>query len=413
MTQRTAAWLAWTIWSMSIVVGVAGPIMATRLWSPNSGIVHATFGETLLLVVLSLPILTVGALIGIRQPANRMGWLLLCVGSGWSLLGFSESYPDFARQAAAAPEFGWLVWIGYWSGGITILGMVVFLPLLFPNGRLPSPRWRPFTWLAIIATVLWMSMDAFGPDAARDPAVPNIVQHQTVADLLDTIGPLIDLLVGVVALGSAASLVVRFRRASGIERQQLKWIAYVVSVVAALFLLAGVTATLFSVKESGLLGAVGWYGAIVVSIVGLPVAIGIAVLRYRLYDIDRLINRTLVYGVLTLSLLITYLAVVFILGQMVRTVTGGSSSLVVAASTLAVAALFRPLRARIQSVVDRRFYRHKYDAARTLDLFSTRLREETDLDTLSSDLRQIVEQTMQPAHVSLWLRLPDRTAAGP
>jgi hypothetical protein len=408
VSSRAAARLAWSIWGAAIIVGFAVPVVVTRVWSPESGIVHAAFGEHLFFAVLLLPLLTVGALIVAKRPGNQMGWVVLAVACAWYLIPSDEGYTDFTAQVAAAPDSGWRVWISYWASGLAVFGTFVFLPLLFPDGHLPSARWRPAGWLAAVALLAWTMHDAFGAETASDIAVPGAVKSERLADILGTIEPLTTLLTAGVVLASAASILIRFRTARGVERQQLKWFAYVASVVAAFFLLAGVTATLSSAQESGMLGAIGWIGGIFGGVVGLPVAIGIAVLRHRLYDIDRLINRTIVFAALSATLLLTYLALVLGLGGAVRDLTGDDSSLVTAASTLVVAALFRPLRGRIQRVVDHRFNRARYDAALTLEAFTARLRDELDLATLSVELQSVVRQTMQPTQVSIWLK-PDRS----
>jgi hypothetical protein len=404
MRRHQSALIAWSIWSVAILVNIAVPVIATRVWSPDSGLIDAAFHESIALAVVTLPLLTVGAIVAARRPRNRIGWLLLAIACGWCLIAVQDGYTEFAIQVAKAPDSSWHVWLGYWNEGTALITMMAFVFLLFPDGELPSARWRPFAWLTGVAVVAAMLQSPFGADAINDPAVPQSVKSETIADLVASINPFISLLSVFVIVGSAAAMVVRFRGAHGAERQQLKWFVYVASGIPVLFLLAGITAAMSSAEESGILGAIGWFGAIFTGVIGLPITIGIAILRYRLYDIDRLINRTLVYITLTASLLLVYLTLVWVLGGVVNQVTGEDSSLVVAMSTLAVAALLRPLRSRIQRTVDRRFYRQKYDAERMLAGFSTHLRNETDLDSLVGELQTVVEQAMQPDHVSLWLR---------
>jgi hypothetical protein len=268
-------------------------------------------------------------------------------------------------------------------------GLLAFLLLLFPHGRLPSPRWRPFAWLTV-AVYLTLSLSAaLAPGAVElyyPEATPPV--RLPVAGLADTAFDWLlggQLLVLAIAL---VSVVLRLRRARGEERQQVKWFVYTVVTVIVLFI-AGIV----------ILGA-----GYLFPLFGLiPVSVAVAVFKYRLYEIDRLINRTLVYGLLSALLVGVYAGLVFLLGRLLDPATG-DSALAVAASTLAVAALFQPARRRVQAVVDRRFNRRRYDAARTVDRFSDRLRDHVDLDTLSAELLTVVDQTVQPASASLWLR---------
>jgi hypothetical protein len=266
------------------------------------------------------------------------------------------------------------------------IGLIVFLLLLFPTGRLPSSRWRAFTWVSVAvisAAVIWSS--AISPDAGFN-APPSPVQ------------------LPVLILGGAAasSVIVGRRNARGVELQQIKWLLYVGPLF---FTAAGLHVGFYyfwlTERSWGL-----WACYLLVAIGGLsgPIAIGIAILRYRLYEIDLIINRTLVYSSLTATLVALYFGVIVVLQRLFILLTGQKSTLAVIASTLLIAALFTPLRRRIQSFIDRRFYRRKYDARKTLEVFSAKLRNGTDLDTLSDDLVGVVRETMQPAHVSLWLR---------
>jgi hypothetical protein len=266
------------------------------------------------------------------------------------------------------------------------VGLIVFLLLLFPTGRLPSRRWRTFTWVSVAVIsfgVIWSS--AISPDISFD-APPSSVQLSVV-------------LLGGVAAGS---VIVGRRNARGVERQQIKWLLY----VGPLFFIAtglhiGFYYFWLTERSWGL-----WASYFLVAIAGVsgPIAIGIAILRYRLYEIDLIINRTLVYGSLTATLVALYFGGIVVLQRFFVLLTGQQSTLAVVASTLAIAALFSPLRRRIQGFVDRRFYRRKYDARKTLEAFSAKLRSETDLKALINDLVGVVRETMQPAYVSLWLR---------
>jgi hypothetical protein len=274
--------------------------------------------------------------------------------------------------------------------------IVTFLLLLFPNGRLPGWRWRPVAWflvayLAFFTLASWLSpiwnelrLADLKKPIGLEGALPGMLSEAIYLSL-----PLPILL-------SGAAVVSRFRRSAGEERQQLKWFTYAVSVMVVVFSAWLSLAVLGLVEASALTFALPMFG--------LPVAVGIAILRHRLYDIDVIINRTLVYGTLTALLALFYFGSVVVLQRLLAPLIGGNEQIVVVASTLAIAALFQPLRRRIQSIIDRRFYRRKYDAAKTLQAFSARLREETDLTHLSDELITVVQDTLQPASISLWLR---------
>jgi hypothetical protein len=366
--------------------------------------------ESLVATVLVLALSTVGALIAARQPDNRVGWILLTAGVAMAT-GFSTGeYVEFsiAEPPGRLPGTEWMAWVAQW---ILVLGLgqaLAFLPLMFPNGRFLSRRWRLVGWLAATTLALIGLTLAFAPGKLEEyPEIDNPlgigVFGGSFWDSLNGAGWVLFLASGVL---SAASVVVRFRQARGVERQQLKWFASAGALVAigaiavgAAYILSGDPSTdaPTSLEVARLL--------MLASLIGLPIAVGVAILRYRLYDIDVIINRTLVYGALTAMLAVVYFGTVVVLQEVFRILAGQESSLVIVASTLLIAALFNPLRHRIQSFIDRGFYRRKYDAARTLEAFNARLRDKTDLDALNSELVGVVRETMQPAHVSLWLRL--------
>ena len=286
----------------------------------------------------------------------------------------------------------------YWIWLPGIILMFSFVPLYFPDGRLLSPRWRAVAWLAAIVAVIETGFAAIRPGS--DEGIPNPLGIESLEgspafDLVfEAIAAPLWLAVGAL---SVASLVVRYRRSHGKERQQIKWVAY-----AAVFLVTYTLADQVLLQDN-----ISFIADVVLFLIvfeGLWVAVAVAILRYRLYDVDVVINRTLVYGSLTVSLALVYLGSVVVLQAIFRALIGQESQLAVVASTLAIAALFNPLRRRIQEFIDRRFYRGRYDAAKTLDTFSARLRDETDLGTLSEDFLGVVRQTMQPAGASLWLR---------
>jgi hypothetical protein len=302
---------------------------------------------------------------------------------------FSGEYAVYALQAHpdSLPGGGALLWLQSWLW-MLFMGLMVFLLLLFPTGRLPSSRWRPFAWLSVAVISVAVTLTAISPDVSPD-APPTLIQQLVVA----------------LALVAAASVVVGRRGARGVERQQIKWLLY-----AGLIAFVGIIlkVAVFSTLVEGAWGL--WVGTLLVVVGGLggPIAIGVAILRYRLYEIDLLINRTLVYGSLSAALVVVYFGGVAITQAIFHALTGQEQQpqLAIVVSTLAIAALFNPLRRRIQAFIDRRFYRRKYDATKTLEAFSAKLRDETDLDALSDDLVGVVRETMQPAHISLWLR-PD------
>jgi len=289
--------------------------------------------------------------------------------------------------------------VAAWLGGLAFtafLSLFPFVFLLFPNGRLPSPRWRPWAWAIIVIGALMLVTVAFVPGTSIEGVTNPFGIGGWLGGVLDGV---VDPGIGVLFLaiaGSGLSLLLRFRRARGVERQQLKWFAYGAALLGAFIL-----ADEFGLQTSGLVDLL----LETLTIAGVYAGIGIALLRYRLYEIDRLVNRTLVYGTLTALLGLVYAVGVFGLGGLLNP-TGGESALAVAASTLAVAALFQPARRRVQQVVDRRFNRRRYDTAKTIDAFAVRLRDQVDLDTLSVELLAVVEQTMEPTMVWLWLRPP-------
>jgi hypothetical protein len=344
---------------------------------------------------------TVGAVIVARQPNNRIGWLCCAVGLllGPAFLG--QDYAWYALLHEPGLPGGWaMAWLGQWPWSIAV-GLLWFLLLLFPNGHLVSPRWRPVAWgLAVDIAALWVwaafaprPLEAIGLEHLTNPL--GLQQGEAAFKLLIGIAFPIGALLAVL---SVASMVVRFRRARGVEPQQLKWFTFAAVLVTLVWLL------FFAAGLDRFLPPVLVFIASDIWLAGIPVAIGIAVLRYRLYDIDRLINRTLVYGVLTAVLGLGYAGIVLTLGQLFGGTGAEPPSWAVAGATLTMAALFQPARHRIQQVVDRRFNRARYDAATTIAAFSVRLRDQVDLDTLTAELLAVVDQTVEPTKASLWLR---------
>jgi hypothetical protein len=359
--------------------------------------------------VLFLAFPLVGALIASRRPKNAVGWLCLAVGLLWALSGVFDYYSYYGAATPGSVPFpvvmaGISDWI--WVPAVGLLGTYVLL--LFPDGRLPSRRWRPLAWLsgAVILLLSFGVMLAPGPldnlGGVRNPFGIEGADWLTAGAY--ALLPLLPLCM----LASALSLVLRYRHSGGEERQQIKWIAFAASVVVVVYAIAMIASFVFPEESWTTAGSVWWLNlltyAVLSSFTLVPIAVGIAVLKYRLYEIDIIINRALVYGSLTAMLVALYLGGVVLLQRLFVLLTGERSTLAVVASTLLIAALFTPLRRRIQRFIDRSFYRRKYDAAKTLERFSMKLRDETDLEALSDDLVGVVRETMQPAHVSLWLR---------
>jgi hypothetical protein len=403
MRQRAAARLAWSLVALSVALLLGGIALAlvTRSTVPDLPFGGETEdGSVVADLVTLLTFSVVGAIIASRHPRNTLGWLFCSVGVTIGLNSFVGDYAEFwlASGFGMSSLGETAAWLSSWLWILLVYFPTSLLLLLFPDGRLPSPRWRPVAWGVALGTAGGVVGNALkaGP----------LVDFPQIANPYGVDGPFVWVLGvagSIVAAGSmvasAVSLIVRMRRAGSEQRQQIKWLAYGgAMVVGTIFV--GSLVILWSVPVSIVIMSV--------ALLGLPVFTGIAIVRYRLYDIDLLINRTLVYGSLTLMLALVYFGGVTATQALFQTLTGQQKlpQLAVVVSTLVIAALFNPLRHRIQSFIDRRFYRSKYDAATTLDTFSARLREETDLTTLSEELVGVVRETMQPEHVSLWLR-PD------
>lgn len=355
--------------------------------------------------LLSFP--ATGYVLAMRLPRNPIGWLFLLIGMGmFGSFGLEEYAVRALVTDPGSLPFGiWIAWVGSW---VWILWMapVTLAILLFPDGRLVTPRARPLLWLLALWTAVQFVLVGFGRrgfDAERLSGFTNPVTIDAVASL-SGLERFIGVGVVIVMLSALTTLVFRLRHADGRERLQLRWFVYAAALVLTIAVLVLGTGAVMALTALDLvwLEDLLWF-VFIASFAGLPLAAAVAILRYRLYDIDVLINRTLVYGAVTAVLAATYFAAVVLIQAALRPFTAGSE-LAVAASTLLVVALFLPLRRRVQETVDRRFYRSRYDAARTLDAFGTRLRDQVDLDDLRADLLDTVDQTLRPAHASMWLR---------
>jgi hypothetical protein len=416
MSARAAALLAWSLAGLSVIMFVAGVALtisslyvapATR---PSS--MGGTLGDLLLFVpFLAFPV--VGALIASRRPRNPIGWICLAAGLFWMLIVLEDSISD------AGPNPVWIdaliQWL--WVPPVGLLG--IYMILLFPDGKLPSRRWRPLAWFSGAVMVLASVALTIAPGQLEGhPGVRNpfgLEGYPMVAQVL----PGVIALLPICILASAVSLFWRYRHSGGEVRQQIKWVAFAASFVGVMYLSAVVIGLFFAPEASwgsedvSLLGDI-LLDAVLLSYAGVPIAVGFAVLKYRLYDIDVVINRTLVYGSLTALLALVYFAGVATTQAIFRALTGQEQQpqLAIVVSTLVIAALFMPLRRRIQAFIDRCFYRRKYDARKTLEAFSAKLRDETDLEALNSELVGVVRETLQPTHVSLWLRSSDGIGVG-
>jgi hypothetical protein len=383
----------WVAWSM-LAVFVAGYGAGVPL-----SVANGDFEQDSSLLLAFTAFMVVGAIIVAHRPGNAVGWIFSAIGLLTATGVLATEYAEYATRTRPDLSSGVVLasWYTSWWWYPTLVLVLVFTPLVFPTGRLLSARWRPVAVVAMAGTAAIVTLSALQPTLQNEDqyAIRNPIGLAGAPDPEEgVLGAVLFGLLGLCAAAAVASVVLRFRRARGVERQQLKWFTS-----AATLMILFLVLTDYLLPPSGVVEVL--YGLVVALV---PVAAGVAVLRHRLYDIDRLLNRTLVYGLLTAILGLVYAGVVLILGQVFGGVTEDPPSWAVAGATLAVAALFQPARRRSQAVVDRRFNRRRYDAAKTIQAFSTRLRDEIDLDTLAIELLAVVDQTMESTRVSLWLR---------
>jgi hypothetical protein len=392
---RAAAWLVWMLCVVCLTLAALGLGFGAQNYPSLNAFLTSVAPPALF--AISFPV--VGALIATYRPHNPLGWIFCAVGLSQALVVFATEYGVYALRTApgTVPGGPLAIWAAQWVWAPGIGLLLTFVPLLFPTGRLPSRRWRPVAWLsalpialipALTAPALWPQRGAALVEASTDEPLGQGQALVLFAAFW---------LMVLCGLACLAALALRFRRSRGIERQQLKWFLFACAITVAIFIVVQP-----ATSQQWTLGLL-----LVLPVVpAIPVAAGIAILRYRLYEIDRIVNRTVVYGVLTVVLGLGYASVVLVLGQLFGGVTSDPPSWAVAGGTLAVAALFQPTRRRTQAAVDRRFNRRRYDAAKAIEGFSSRLRNEVDLNTLSAELMAVADQTMEPTVLSLWLRPP-------
>ena len=405
MRRDAITWLALSLLGIAVALLVGGVALdlvtgTTVPDLPSGGETDDSSVVSDLILLLTFSV--VGAIIASRHPRNAIGWLFCGLGVTIGLNSFVGDYAEFwlASGFGTSGPGETAAWLSSWLWILLFYLPTSFLLLLFPDGRLPSPRWRPVAWCAAFGIIGFVAGVALEPGPLGDfPQIEN--PYGVDSPVVWVLGVAGSIVAGCCMVASAVSLIVRLRHAGSEQRQQIKWLAYGgVVVVGTIFV--GALVIPWSVPVSILIMSI--------ASLGLPIFTGIGILRYRLYDIDIIVNRTLVYGSLTLMLLVVYFGGVTATQTLFGTLAGQQRlpQFAVVVSTLAIAALFDPLRRRIQSFIDRRFYRRKYDAAKTLEEFSAKLRNETDLGTLSADLVGVAKETMQPEHTSLWLR-PDRS----
>jgi hypothetical protein len=409
MSARAATWVAISSWVLSALF--AATALAIAVLGVYAGGSFLTFGPAFNTAAIAAAFSSVGALIASRRSKNPIGWIMCVGGLGVAVGSLTDTYAVYALFSSPEepmPGAALSAWVSLWITTASIQSFALLL-LLFPTGRLPSNRWRPVVWLVVLALVAESAFSALLTEqfvGYRDTSNPFYVA--ALGPLQDAYATYAQTPLSILAvLLPTIALVARYWRSRGVERQQLKWFVSSGALVALGSILISVVLAFFEEASfrSQLLVTV-FFAFITLALCGIPISMGAAILRYHLYEIDLLINRTLVYAVLTATLVAVYFGGVAVTQAILRALVGQQEQpqLATVVSTLVIAALFNPLRQRIQWFTDRRFYRRKYDTRKTLEAFSTKLRQETDLDALSADLVGVVRETMEPAHVSLWLR---------
>jgi hypothetical protein len=403
--RRWPGVVAWTLWVLAVVATPA--VVWLDYLLRQAGRPDLT-QLAVVPVLAAVTAATVGAVLASRRPAHPVGWLLLAQVVSLLATGAAAQYLAWGLLVGPATlpatRYAALYYPATAVTGLTVLGFVL---LLTPTGSLPSPRWRWWARAMVAVPVVLLLVVTLAPGSVNPyyQVVGSPFDFQGLSGVLLVANQLALAVTMLAVVVAAASLVVRFRRARGTERQQLRWVALAAAlmVLAAVVVVAGLAV--------GATVVVTW--AVSVCVAGVPLAVGAAVLRYRLYDLDRIISRTLAYGLLTVLLGGGYAGAVLLLGQVLGGIGDKPPSWAVAGATLALAAVFQPARRRVQRAVERRFNRGRYDAAKTIQAFSARLREQVDLDTLTTELLAVVEETMQPTQASLWLRASVSAAQDP
>jgi hypothetical protein len=397
-TARRTLWLLLCVELVALVFS-----LGIFLSSGESAEWHSV-AVLLAFLIFVLTFSVVGVLLATRVPANPIGWIMLVAGFAFMLAGLTLGLAE--RSIDAGHTTGVVAWVAWASTWLWMVGTgfgVPLLLLLFPTGRLPSRRWRPVMIAAAVGmalTVITTALSPFDPEDSDIGGAVNPIALEDAGGLLDVLAAIGGILFPLGVIGAVVSLFFRYRGAGAEQRQQLKWLMYAaILCVTALM----VETTTFGINEESEFATNIANTISAASIALMPIAIGIAILKYRLYDIDLIVNRTLVYGALTVILAVTYLGLVVLMQQVTSAITP-SSDLAVAASTLTVAALFTPLRSRVQAFIDKRFYRRRFDARRTLEAFGTQLRDSVDLETLKGEIVGTLGRTLEPSHASLWLR---------
>ena len=395
MRTRTRTILVIGAWSVAIGLAAASLVLLALDSHASVAEVPAVAAVAMYLVYLPLP--TVGALVTLRRPGNAIGPMLLVAGLSIFAYFSSTAYAAYVVAHPELPGATIAAWVGAWVFEPFVVVAMVFLPLLYPDGRFISERWRAIGWFAIALGVGQALASAFGRPVTP-MGIPNPLAVTALAPINILANPLVAVpfYLALIAI-SGSAVVTRFRRSRGMERLQVKWFVYSIGIALV------VVGTFFALQVLGAIDNSVAFAPMTVAVGLPPLAVGNAILRYRLYDIDHLINRTLVYGVTSGAIGLVFFGGVAVLPALLRPIVS-SSEVEVAASTLVSFALFQPLRARVQHAVDRRFYRSRYDATRTLDEFGVRLRDEVALDAVRADLLDAVRETVQPAHASVWLR---------
>lgn len=396
MAPQTAARLAWSLLALMALLVAADGVLT---------LVAGREFDGFSVLVLVFPV--VGALIAARQPRNTLAWVMLGLGGIVAFGALCRAYAivglELRPGSLPLPEVALVLPAAAWVPLIGVMG--TFVILLFPDGHLPTPRWRGWAWFCVVGMAIVYVALLIQPGPLTEEGYPDLANPFGIQAIRPWAGAFVAtiMLIPIAVVGCAVALVMRFRRSQGLERLQLRWFATASGLVAAVYLtlmLLSLPFTLAGTTPPRWMESLDSVGILAFFLI--PLAIAVAILRYRLYDIDVLINRALVYGVLTAALTGAYLVVVAGLQALLRPLTG-ESDLAVAGATLAVAAAFRPARGRIQAFIDRRFYRSRYDAARTLEAFSVRLRDQVDLGALGMEFTTLTKEVLRPTHASLWL----------